>query len=36
MHTAMEIAPRLGVAPTCDALGVARASYYRRRTPRAP
>ena len=29
MQTVAEIGPRLGVAPTCAALGVARASYYR-------
>ena len=26
-----EVAPRLGIAPTCMALGVSRATYYRRR-----
>lgn len=31
----MEIAPRLGIASACDALGVARASYYRWRSPSA-
>jgi len=34
MATIAEIAPRLGVAPTCSALGVPRASYYRSRAPR--
>src|SRR5437867_2478244 len=29
MQTVTELGPRLGVAPTCAALGVARASYYR-------
>jgi len=31
METLREIGPRLGVAPTCAALGVALATYYRRR-----
>jgi putative transposase len=35
METAREIGPRLGVAPTCEALGLARATYYRGRTLRA-
>ena len=26
-----EVGPRLGIAPTCAALGVPRATYYRRR-----
>jgi putative transposase len=34
MQTVAEVGPRLGVAPTCVALGVARASYYRSRQPR--
>ena len=29
MQTVTEMAPRLGVAPTCDALALPRASYYR-------
>ncbi len=29
MQTVTELGPRLGVAPTCAALGVARATYYR-------
>jgi putative transposase len=33
METLREIVPRLGVAPTCAALGVALATYYRRRRP---
>jgi putative transposase len=33
METVTEIGPRLGVAPTCTALGVARASYYRSLQP---
>ena len=34
MQSVAELAPRLGVAPTCAALGLARASYYRGRGPR--
>jgi putative transposase len=34
LDTVKEIGPRLGVAPTCDALGVSRATYYRRQRPR--
>ena len=34
METLSEIGPRLGVAPLCDALGVAPATYYRRRCPK--
>ena len=33
MATAKEVGPRLGVAPTCAALGVSTASYYRRGQP---
>jgi putative transposase len=33
--TVAELAPRLGVAPTCAALEVPRASYYRSRRPRS-
>jgi len=33
MATITEIGPRLGFAPTCAALGVPRATYYRRRRP---
>jgi putative transposase len=39
MQTVAELAPRLGVAPTCSALDVARASFYRqqrRRPERRP
>ena len=36
MQTVAELGPRLGVRPTCTALGVAAASYYRWLTPRAP
>ena len=34
MTTLREMAPRLGVAPTCTALGLPRATYYRRLAPR--
>ncbi|MCC6649987.1 MAG: transposase, partial [Candidatus Eisenbacteria bacterium] len=34
MATVAELAPRLGVAPTCAALEVPRASYYRSQKPR--
>ena len=34
MQTVAELGPRLGVAPTCAALSVARASFYRGRQPR--
>jgi putative transposase len=33
MATVKEVGPRLGVAPTCAALGVSTASYYRRCKP---
>lgn len=33
--TVAELAPRLGVAPTCTALELPRASYYRSRAPRS-
>ena len=37
MTTVTELGPRLGIAPTCAALGLPRATYYRRRRPqRAP
>jgi putative transposase len=38
LDTVREVGPRLGIAPTCAALGVSTASYYRRRkpTPAAP
>ena len=35
MQTVTDIGPRLGIAPTCEALGVARATYYRSRRPKA-
>jgi putative transposase len=31
--TVTEVGPRLGIAPTCAALGLPRATYYRRRRP---
>ncbi len=34
MQTVTEMAPRLGVAPTCAALGLPRATYYRGQQPR--
>jgi len=34
LDTVREVGPRLGVAPTCAALGVATASYYRRVKPK--
>jgi putative transposase len=33
MATVTQIGPQLGIAPTCAALGLPRASYYRRRRP---
>src|SRR6266436_4415897 len=33
MATVAQIGPRLGIAPTCAALGLPRATYYRRRRP---
>ena len=36
MATAQDVGPRLGVAPTCAALGVSAASYYRRCKPKPP
>jgi putative transposase len=33
MATVTEVGPRLGIAPTCKALGLPRATYYRRRRP---
>ncbi len=35
MQTITELAPRLGVAPTCAALGLPRATYYRNQQPRS-
>jgi putative transposase len=35
MQTVADIGPRLGIAPTCEALGVPRATYYRSRLPKA-
>lgn len=36
MTAVRELAPRFGVQPLCRALGVPRASFYRRLTPRRP
>jgi putative transposase len=36
MRTIQELGPRLGIATTCLALGVARATYYRSRKPAIP
>src|SRR2546425_12635664 len=33
MATVSQSGPRLGIAPTCAALGLPRATYYRRRRP---
>jgi len=33
MQTTEELAPEVGVAPICDAIGISRASLYRRRCP---
>ena len=33
MATVADLGPRLGIAPTCAALGLPRATYYRRRRP---
>ena len=33
MATVTQVGPRLGIAPTCAALGLPRATYYRRRRP---
>ena len=36
METAVAIAPEIGLAPACRALGVSRATAYRRRRPDPP
>jgi len=36
MQTVADLAPRLGIAPTCQALGLARATYYRGQAPVRP
>ena len=33
MATVADVGPRLGIAPTCAALALPRATYYRRRRP---
>jgi putative transposase len=35
MQTVQDVGPRLGVAPTCRALGLARGTYYRGQQPKA-
>jgi putative transposase len=35
MATVTQIGPRLGIAPTCAALGLPRSTYYRRRRPQS-
>ena len=35
MTTVTELGPRLGIAPTCSALALPRATYYRRRRPQS-
>jgi len=35
MATVTQIGPRLGIAPTCTALGLPRATYYRQRRPQS-
>ena len=34
MQTVTDLGPRLGIAPTCEALGLSRASYYRSLRPK--
>jgi putative transposase len=34
MTTVLEVGPKLGVAPTCAALGLSRETYYRRQRPK--
>ena len=34
MNAALDIAPEVGLKPACDALGVSRATLYRRRRPK--
>ena len=36
METVREMGPRLGIAPTCSALGLPRATYYRCLRPPKP
>jgi len=35
MATVADIGARLGIAPTCIAMGLPRATYYRHRRPRS-
>ena len=34
MVAATELSPQMGIAPACEALGLGRATFYRRRHPR--
>ena len=34
MQAVKELAPAVGTAPACEAIGVARATFYRNRSPR--
>ena len=34
VQTVCEVGPRLGIAPTCAAVGLATATYYRRISPK--
>ena len=36
VQTVCEVGPRLGIAPTCAAVGLATATYYRRISPTRP
>ena len=36
MQATEELAPQVGVAPVCEAIGLSRASLYRRRRPPQP
>jgi putative transposase len=36
VETVREVGPRLGIAPTCAALGLPTATYYRRISPKPP
>lgn len=36
MKAAQEMAPAFGILPSCEALGVSRATFYRRRQPETP
>jgi putative transposase len=36
MQSTEDLAPQVGIAPICEAIGISRASLYRRRRPRQP